>query len=82
MCARDLLGRPCRKALLLGAISACLGTLAWVEPVLAIPTFARKYATSCITCHTVYPKLNDTGEAFRRNGFQFPTNEDVLVKEE
>jgi len=56
--------------------------LAWVEPVLAIPTFARKYQTSCITCHTVYPKLNDTGEAFRRNGFQFPTGEDILVKEE
>src|SRR5271157_2689843 len=82
MCGRGLLERRDRKALLLGAISACLATLAWVEPVLAIPTFARKYATSCITCHTVYPKLNDTGEAFRRNGFQFPTNEDILVKEE
>lgn len=38
----------------------------------AIPSFARKYGTSCLTCHTTYPKLNPFGEAFRRNGFRFP----------
>ena len=70
------------KRLFLGGITACLFTLTFIDRAQAIPTFARKYATSCITCHTVYPKLNDTGEAFRRNGFQFPTDEDVLVKEE
>src|SRR5271165_532446 len=82
MNARKSLGRPGMKRLILGAIAAFLFTLTFADRAQAIPTFARKYATSCITCHTVYPKLNDTGEAFRRNGFQFPTNEDVLVKEE
>ncbi len=82
MNARKLLGRPGLKRLILAAITAFLCTLTFIERAEAIPTFARKYATSCITCHTVYPKLNDTGEAFRRNGFQFPSNEDVLVKEE
>ena len=41
-----------------------------------------KYHTACITCHTVFPKLNNVGEAFRRNGYQFPSDEEVLVKEE
>jgi hypothetical protein len=38
----------------------------------AIPSYSRKYATSCSTCHTVYPKLTHFGEAFRRNGYRFP----------
>jgi hypothetical protein len=39
----------------------------------AVPSFARKYQTSCLTCHTVYPMLNPFGEAFRRNGYRFPS---------
>jgi hypothetical protein len=39
----------------------------------AIPSFARKYQTSCQTCHTVYPVLNPFGEAFRRDGYRFPS---------
>lgn len=41
-------------------------------PAGAIPPYSRKYATSCGTCHTIYPKLTQFGEAFRRNGFRFP----------
>jgi hypothetical protein len=48
----------------------------------AIPAFARKYHTSCETCHTVYPKLNPFGEAFRHNGFRFPGNDSDFVKQE
>ena len=66
----------------LGGLAAWLSLLMFAERAHAIPVFARKYATSCITCHTIYPKLNDVGEAFRRNGYQFPANDDVLVKEE
>jgi hypothetical protein len=65
-----------------GALGAGLLIVALADQARAIPVFARKYQTSCITCHTMYPKLNDVGEAFRRNGYQFPTGEDVLVKEE
>jgi hypothetical protein len=39
----------------------------------AVPSFARKYGTSCLTCHTVYPALNPFGEAFRRDGYRFPS---------
>ena len=44
---------------------------------LAIPAFARKYKTSCATCHVGFPKLNAFGEAFRRNGYQFPGHTDA-----
>jgi hypothetical protein len=48
----------------------------------AIPAFARKYGTSCATCHTVYPKLNGFGETFRRNGFRFPGVDSDAAKTE
>ena len=34
----------------------------------AITAFARKYQTSCMTCHESLPRLNAVGEAFRLNG--------------
>jgi hypothetical protein len=51
-------------------------------PSSALPAFARKYGTSCLTCHTIYPKLNSFGEAFRRNGFRFPGIDSDFVKQE
>jgi hypothetical protein len=53
-------------------VSVVLFVLAFSSPAHAIPAFARKYGTSCQTCHTVYPKLTPFGEAFRRNGYRFP----------
>ncbi len=47
----------------------------------AIPAFARKYQTSCATCHNNYPELNDFGEAFKKNGFKFPKDDETFVKE-
>jgi hypothetical protein len=44
----------------------------------AIPSFARKYQTSCQTCHTIFPVLNPFGEAFRRNGYRFPSQNGSL----
>ena len=54
--------------------------LALATPASAIPAFARKYGTSCLTCHTVYPKLTPFGEAFRRNGYMFPGVDSDYVK--
>ncbi len=55
--------------------------LAAASPARAIPPFARKYGTSCLTCHTVYPKLTPFGEAFRRNGYRFPGVDSDFVKQ-
>jgi hypothetical protein len=53
-----------------------------VSDSIAIPAFARKYKTSCATCHNGFPKLNAFGEAFRRNGYQFPGGTDAEVTKE
>jgi hypothetical protein len=34
--------------------------------------FSRQYNTSCSTCHSAFPRLNDVGTAFKDAGFQFP----------
>lgn len=47
-----------------------------------IPVFARKYETSCVTCHAGYPKLNSFGEAFRLNGYQYPEDDASVTKDE
>ena len=66
----------------LGALITWLSFLTSTEPAHAIPVFARKYRTSCITCHAGFPKLNSVGEAFRRNGYQFPREDLEKIKEE
>jgi hypothetical protein len=46
----------------------------------AIPAFARKYATSCQTCHTGFPKLNPFGESFRLNGYRMAKETEDQIK--
>jgi hypothetical protein len=69
--------RPvCRRGvgiLFAAILAALLATFAGTREAGAVPSFARKYQTSCLTCHTVYPVLNPFGEAFRRNGYRFPS---------
>jgi hypothetical protein len=42
----------------------------------AVPAFARKYGTSCYTCHSGFPNRNAFGEAFKNNGYRWPGGED------
>ena len=42
----------------------------------AIPAFSKKYEAPCELCHSVWPKLNETGVNFKINGFQIPGTED------
>jgi hypothetical protein len=46
----------------------------------AIPAFARQYQTSCTTCHSDFPKLNDFGKAFKDAGFKFPKDDETFLK--
>jgi hypothetical protein len=46
----------------------------------AIPAFARQYQTSCATCHSDFPKLNDFGKAFKDAGFKFPADDEGFLK--
>jgi hypothetical protein len=63
-------------------VVAVVTSLSLAGTARAIPAFARKYGTSCQTCHTVYPRLSPFGEAFRRNGFRFPGKDGDFVKQE
>ena len=42
----------------------------------AIPAFARKYRVSCSQCHAPVPRLNEFGELFAGNGFEFAIGEE------
>ena len=37
----------------------------------AIPAFTRQHKTECSTCHTIYPELNEYGQAFLKNGYVY-----------
>src|SRR6266567_7034523 len=79
---RDRLSFGLVKALIVGAAPLLLFVLLKPAPkALAIPAFARKYQTACATCHSNPPELNDFGEAFKKNGFKFPKDDETFVKE-
>jgi hypothetical protein len=63
-------------------LSVPLFTTIFHLEVSAIPAFARKYKTSCTTCHTVITQRNSYGEAFRRNGYILPEQNTRLIKEQ
>lgn len=70
------------KALILSGVPLLLFlVLMPARKAVAIPAFARKYQTSCQTCHSNPPELNDFGEAFKKNGFKFPKDDETFVKE-
>lgn len=69
-----------RNALVVAAVAASVLGFPWSKSY-AIPPFARKYHTSCQTCHLDFPKLNDFGKAFKDAGFKFPADDDTYIKE-
>src|SRR5688572_13006636 len=71
ICARRAMARLAMAAVLL---------IALVDSAEALPVFARRYATSCTTCHIVIPKLNPFGLAFRNNGYRIPLNDERFIK--
>lgn len=64
------------------AIAAIIGgltvaTLCLSKTAYGVPYFARKYKTSCNTCHVLPPKLNQQGEAFVARGYRLEGREPV-----
>lgn len=74
--------RPRGPAWALATLAFALVLLLGTPRAEAIPAFARRYETSCQTCHLVFPKLNPFGEAFRRNGYRFPSKGDATAEKE
>jgi hypothetical protein len=48
----------------------------------ATPYFARQTGRSCNFCHRGVPRLNDTGLAFKNNGFRFPESNNPSTKDD
>ncbi|MEK7317233.1 MAG: hypothetical protein AAB011_13710 [Candidatus Eisenbacteria bacterium] len=69
--------RLSRTVALLAAVASLTATSAS-----AIPVFARKYQTTCATCHTAFPKLNYFGKAFKNNGYRYPEGTDEEMTRE
>src|ERR1700694_2096731 len=59
--------------------TACL-VLMPPQKAKAIPAFSRQYGTSCTTCHSDFPKLNDFGKGFKDAGFKFPKDDETFLK--
>src|SRR6266508_3429262 len=65
---KALRGFPC-------AVLVLLTLMVTESTALAIPAFARRYETSCTTCHVVPPKLNAFGVAFKNLGYRMPDDQ-------
>jgi hypothetical protein len=64
-----LIKRSIAPLLLLG-----IAVSPWLRPdsADAIPAFSRQHKTECSTCHTIYPELNEFGDAFLKNSYVWP----------
>lgn len=72
-----------RRLVIGSVVSAMLLTLMLLASQSeAVPTFARKYKTSCSTCHYAFPRLNNFGKAFANNGLRYPGDDEDFAKEE
>ncbi|MBT0663192.1 hypothetical protein KI809_02665 [Geobacter pelophilus] len=58
-----------RKMTLVMAILLLCG--GYVGTAYAIPAFSRQHKVECTTCHTIYPELNEYGEAFLKNSYVY-----------
>jgi hypothetical protein len=65
---------------LISVLAGSLLLVLYTPSANAIPAFARKYQTSCQTCHIGFPKLNAFGEAFRLNGYRMPKESEDQIK--
>ena len=76
-----MIARTRRVAVFAVLVIGGLAVLGSARTAGAVPVFSRKYQTSCQTCHSIFPKLNPFGEAFRLNGYHLPGETEEQVKQ-
>jgi hypothetical protein len=63
-------------------VALIVSTLIFLTPKAeATPNFARQTGRNCNFCHNGAPRLNDTGLAFKNNGFIFPESHNAPDKD-
>ena len=65
----------------LGMATVIIFLLTFPQAASALPSFARKYNTSCMTWHIAPPVLNAFGVAFLNNGYRTPDGDEELVEQ-
>jgi hypothetical protein len=73
--------RPAMTFWVAGTLIVLFQLTGWVQTAHGIPAYARKYGTSCQTCHIAFPKLNAYGQAFRLLGYRLPDETEDLIKQ-
>lgn len=63
-------------AVMLSVVASGIVVVITPKTAEAIPAFSRQTEKSCSTCHQAIPKLNQTGQSFRTNGFRFPEDKE------
>lgn len=64
--------KPIVPGSLLAVTSLALALMLAAPKAEATPNFARQTGRNCNFCHGGVPRLNNTGLAFKNNGFRFP----------
>lgn len=57
--------------LIVSFVTCILLLVLYVVPSHAIPAFTRAHKVECSTCHTIFPELNEYGEAFLKNSYVY-----------
>lgn len=57
--------------LIVSFVTCTLLIIFYVVPSHAIPAFTRANKVECTTCHTIFPELNEYGEAFLKNSYVY-----------
>ncbi len=67
-----------RRALLVAALGCVAELLLLFSPsASAVPSYSRRYAVDCNTCHTVWGDLNGAGIQFRLSGYRAIAGRDL-----
>jgi hypothetical protein len=67
-----------REGLALALTSFAGFALADIQPVQAVPAFARQTGQPCATCHTAFPELTPFGRRFKLSGYTLESGEPGL----
>ena len=65
----------------LSAATLALALILAAPSAEATPRFARETGKTCNFCDRGPPRLNDTGVAFKNNGFRFPNSDETPDKD-
>ena len=57
--------------LFVSLFASMLLVIMYAANALAVPAFTRAHKVECTTCHTIYPELNEYGEAFLKNSYVY-----------